>query len=68
MLFYLIAVGHRAKKDKQNNNENKPLIVAKPTDLRNNKFQTITESNVESDLEKITLNDIIEPIVTPASG
>jgi 3-phenylpropionate/cinnamic acid dioxygenase small subunit len=57
------AVGlNRAKKDKQNSSENKPLVIAKPIVFNDNKIQTVTESNIESDLEKITLNE------TAASG
>lgn len=63
--FYFLAVGHRAKKDKQNNIENKPLVVAKPIAYNNNKIQTIMESDVESKLENVTLSETIE---TPASG
>lgn len=63
LLFSLIAVGlNRAKKDKQNSSENKPLVIAKPIVFNDNKIQTVTETNIESDLEKITLNE------TAASG
>lgn len=65
ILSYLIAVGHRAIKDKQNNNENKPLVIAKPIVLNNNKIQTISDNDIESKLEKITLNETNE---TAASG
>lgn len=53
-----IAVGYKAKKDKQENN---PLVVAKSNVLDSRKIETITE-DVESKLENITLNE------TPASG
>lgn len=59
-LFCLITAG-RAK-DKQTF-ENKPLVIAKPIVLNDNKIQTVTESDaLESKFEKIALNQ------TPASG
>lgn len=67
LLFYLIAVGHRAKKDKHNNTDNKPLIVEKPV-LDISKIETVKESNVESDLAKVSLNDSSELNITAASG
>lgn len=68
MLFYLIAVGNRAKKDKQNNLENNPLVVAKPIVLNSNKIQTIDsqEADLEQSIENINLNDMT--IETAASG
>lgn len=67
LLFYLIAVGHRAKKDKQNNTDNKPLVIVNPV-LDISKIETVKESNVESDLAKVSLNDSSELNITAASG
>jgi len=54
ILFYFIAVG-RAKKD-NNYSENKPLVIAKPIVVNDNKLQTVNE---------IVSNETNE---TPASG
>lgn len=69
LLFCLIAVGNKAKKDRQNNTDNKPLVVAKPNVvLDSRKIETVTESNVESDLARVTLSDANELNITAASG
>jgi hypothetical protein len=64
----LITVG-KARKDKQETFENKPLVIAKPIVLNDNKIQTVTESDaLESKIEKIALNDTNDTNDTPASG
>lgn len=60
LLLCLITAG-RAKDN--HTFENKPLVIAKPIVLNDNKIQTVTESDaLESKIEKIALNE------TPASG
>lgn len=56
LLFCSLAVGHRVKKEKQNDIENKPTHVAKP--ITQNKITTIAESEIESEV----LNDKIESV------
>lgn len=65
---HLLIAGYyigRANKDKETF-ENKPLVIAKPIILNDNKIQTVTDSDaLESKIDKIALNDSNE---TPASG
>lgn len=64
--FILIAVGLKAKKDKQNNVENIPLVIAKPIVLKDNKSLSVVKESddvVDKKLESLTLNESNETAV-----
>jgi hypothetical protein len=56
----------KAKKDKQNNVENKPLVIAKPIVLNENKSLSVVKESddvVDKKLESLTLNESNETAV-----
>lgn len=66
VVLFLIAVGLKAKKDKQNNVENKPLVIAKPIVLNENKSLSVVKESddvIDNKLESLTLNESNETAV-----
>jgi hypothetical protein len=54
------SVGLKAKKDKHNDFDNKPLVIAKPIVLKDNKIQSVVKENDEvivKKLESLALNE-----------
>lgn len=67
LCFILIAVGVKAKKDKQNDFDNNPLVIAKPKPivLKDSKMQSVKETDevIDKKLESLTLKDTNETAV-----